>query len=92
MQVAKTMMITMCGEDLWPYDDDDDEDDYDGLKNSFGLVMVMIVKMITIVWRRVASVTTLESGRVTRGPLTQHEHTLANTNTIERQAQIKFKD
>ena len=48
--------------------------------------------MITMVWRRVASVTTLESGRVTRGPLTQHEHTLANTNTIKRQAQIKLKD
>ena len=55
MQVAKTMMITMCGEELWPCDDDDDEDDedgYGGLKNSFGLVTVMIMKMITMVWRR----------------------------------------
>ena len=65
------------------------------VEKNFDLVMMMtmkMMKMITMVWRWVASVTTLESGRVTRGPLTQHEHTLANTNTIERQAQIKLKD
>ena len=63
------------------------------------LMMMMMTMMMTMRGWRVASVTTSESGRVTRSPLTHHAHCTANTmwkcgnsNTIALQIQIHLDD